>query len=154
MHAARAAAVAIALKQGACTGHGHRHHRGAGLDGNAEGTGLELACAALLALVAGALGEDDEAAAALHDGGGVVQCPHRGAHVIALHEHAAQQLHPAAEQKDLFQLLLGKDAVGLFQPGQQQRNIVVAAVVCHKHAGAVFGDILQPVHGQGNAGHL
>ena len=153
-HAARAAAVAVCLKQGAGTGDSHRHHRGVGLDGNAESTGLELACAALFALVAGALGEDDEAAATLHDGGGIVQCPHRGAHIVTLHEHAAQQLHPAVEQGNLFQLLLGKDAVGLFQPGQQQGDVVVAAVVRHKHAGAVFGDVFQPVHGQGNAGHL
>ena len=75
-------------------------------------------------------------------------------HIVALDENAAQQLHPAVEQEDLFQLLLGKDAVGLFQPGQQQGDVVVAAMVCHKHAGAVFGDVFQPVHGQGNAGHL
>ena len=73
MHAARMAQVAIVLKQGTCTGNGHRNHRCAGLDGNAECTGLELTGTALFSLVAGALRENDEALAALHNGSGVVQ---------------------------------------------------------------------------------
>ena len=44
--------------------------------------------------------------------------------------------------------------MGLFQPCQQQRDVVVAAVVRHEHAGAVFGDVLQPFYRQGNTGHL
>ena len=109
-----------------------------------------LAAFAFASCAGGAL----PAAATLHDGGGIVQCPHRGAHIVTLHEHAAQQLHPAVQQRDLFQLFLGKDAVGLIQTGQQKRDVVVAAVVAHEHAGRIFGDILKALHAQGNAGHL
>ena len=49
--------VAVGLEQAPCAGDGHRHHRRAGLDRNAEGTGLELTGAALFALVAGAFRE-------------------------------------------------------------------------------------------------
>jgi hypothetical protein len=142
------AEVAVVLKQGPCPGDGYRHHGSACLDRDAERALLELAGAALFALVAGALGEDDKAPAALHDGGGVVQGPDGGAHVVPLDEHAAQQLHPAVEQGDLPQLLLGQDAVGPVQPGQQQGDIIVAAVVAHKHTGSVFGDVVQPLHQQ------
>ena len=154
MHAARMAQVAIVLKQGTCTGNGHRNHRCAGLDGNAECTGLELTGTALFPFVAGALRENDETLAALHNGSGIVQGAHGCPQVVALHEHAAQQLHPAVQQRDLFQLFLGKDAVGLIQTGQQKRDVVVAAVVAHKHAGGVLGDILKALHAQENAGHL
>ena len=154
MHAARMAQVAIVLEQGTCTGNGHRNHRCAGLDGNAECTGLELTGTALFPFVAGALRENDEALAALHNGSGVVQGAHGCPQVVALHEHAAQQLHPAVQQRDLFQFFLGKDAVGLIQTGQQKRDVVVAAVVAHEHAGRIFGDILKALHAQGNAGHL
>ena len=61
--------------------------------------------------------------------------------------------NPAVEQGDLRQLLLGEDAVGLVQPGQQQGDVVVAAVVAHKDAGGVFRNILQPIHGQLHAGN-
>ena len=67
------------------------------------------------------------------------------ADVIPLDEHTAQQLHPAVEQGDLPQLLFGQDAVGPVQPGQQQGDIIVAAVVAHKHTGSVFGDVVQPL---------
>ena len=154
MHAARMAQVAVALKQGTGTGQGHRHHRYAGLDGNAERTGLELAGAAFFPFVAGALREDNEAFAAFHNGGGVVQGADGSPQIVALDEYAAQQLHPAVQKRDLFQLFLGKDAVGLIQTGQQKRDVVVAAVVAHKHAGGVLGDILKTLHAQGNAGHL
>ena len=154
MHAARMTQVAVALKQGTGTGQGYRHHRHAGLDGNAERTGLELAGTALFPFVAGALRENDETLAALHNGSGIVQGAHGCPQVVALHEHAAQQLHPAVQQRDLFQLFLGKDAVGLIQTGQQKRDVVVAAVVAHKHAGGVLGDILKALHAQENAGHL
>ena len=148
------AQVAIVLKQGTCTGNGHRNHRCAGLDGNTECTGLELTGTALFPFVAGALREDDEAFAALHNGSGIVQGADGSPQVVALHEHAAQQLHPAVQKRDLFQLFLGKDAVGLIQTGQQKRDVVVAAVVAHKHAGGVLGDILKALHAQGNTGHL
>ena len=135
----------MALKQAPRAGDGHRHHGHPRLDGNAEGTGLELARAALFALVAGALGEDDKTPAALHDGGGIVQGLDGSADVIPLDEHTAQQLHPAVEQGDLFQLLLCQNAVGRVQRGQQDGDIIVAAVVAHEHAGP-RRDILLPFH--------
>ena len=147
-------AVAVGLEQAAGTGDGHRHHRGTGLDGDAERTGLELACAALFALIAGAFGEDDEALAALHDGRGIVQRLDGRADVVALDENAAQQLHPAVEQRDLSQLLFRQDAVGRIQRHQKQRDVVVAAVVAHEDAGAVLWDVLLPFHHQPCAGHL
>ena len=44
--------------------------------------------------------------------------------------------------------------MGLVEAGQQQGDVVVAAVVAHEDAGAFLGDVLQPFYGQGNAGHL
>ena len=137
-----------------CTGNGPRNHRCAGLDGNAECTGLELTGAALFALVAGAFREDDEAPAALHDGGGVVQRAHRGADIVALDENAAQQLHPAVEQRNFSQLFLGEDAIGLIKAGQQQRDVIITAVVRHKDAGAILRDVVQSLDAEPDAGDI
>ena len=38
--------------------------------------------------------------------------------------------------------------MGPVQPGQQQGDIIIAAVVAHKHTGSVFGDVVQPLHQQ------
>ena len=153
-HRAGRRPVAVGLEQPPCAGDRHRHHRGFSLHSDAESTGLELTGAALLALVAGTLGEDDEAPAALYDGSGVVEGAHRGADVIALDEDTAQQLHPAAEQGDLFQLLLGEDAVGLVEAGQQQGDVIIAAMVRHKNTGSLFRDVVQPLDAEPDAGDV
>ena len=144
----------MGLEQAPCAGDGHRHHRRAGLDRNAEGTGLELTGAALFALVAGAFREDDETPAALHDGGGVVQRAHRGADIVAPDENAAQQLHPAVEQRNFSQLFLGEDAIGLIEAGQQQRDVIITAVVRHKDAGAILRDVVQSLDAEPDAGDV
>ena len=132
---------------------GHRHHRHAGLDGDAERPGLELAHAPLFALIAGALGEDGEAVPAPDHRGGVLQGLHRPADVVPLDIDAAQQVHPPAEQGDAGQLLFGQDAVGAVEADQHQRDVEIAAVVAHKHHRAPGGDVLPPFHDQLDPGH-
>ena len=144
----------MTLKQSPCARDGDRNDRCAGLDGDAERAVLELTGTALLTLVTGAFREDDKAFAALHDGGRVVQGADGSADIVTLDKYAAQQFHPAVEERDLLQLFLGEDAVGRVKARQQQRNVVVAAVVAHKDAGGVLRDVFQTGDGQLDAGDL
>ena len=86
--------------------------------------------------------------------GAPVLTAHRGADIVALDENAAQQLHPAVEQRNFSQLFLGEDAVGLIEAGQQQRDVIVAAVVRHKDAGAILRDVVQSLDAEPDAGDV
>ena len=78
----------------------------------------------------------------------------KGADIVALDENSAQQLHPAVEQRNFSQLFLGEDAVGLIEAGQQQRDVIVAAVVRHKDAGAILRDVVQSLDAEPDAGDV
>ena len=87
----------------------------------------------------------------LQDGGSVL---FDGQDIVALDENAAQQLHPAVEQRNFSQLFLGEDAVGLIEAGQQQRDVIIAAVVRHKDAGAILRDVVQSLDAEPDAGDV
>ena len=78
----------------------------------------------------------------------------KGADIVALDENAAQQLHPAVEQRNFSQLFLGEDAIGLIEAGQQQRNVIITAVVRHKDAGAILRDVVQSLDAEPDAGDV
>ena len=78
----------------------------------------------------------------------------KGADIVALDENAAQQLHPAVEQRNFSQLFLGEDAVGLIKAGQQQRDVIITAVVRHKDAGAILRDVVQSLDAEPDAGDV
>ena len=78
----------------------------------------------------------------------------KGADIVALDENAAQQLHPAVEQRNFPQLFLGEDAIGLIEAGQQQRDVIITAVVRHKDAGAILRDVVQSLDAEPDAGDV
>ena len=82
------------------------------------------------------------------------KAPALNADIVALDENAAQQLHPAVEQRNFSQLFLGEDAIGLIEAGQQQRDVIVAAVVRHKDAGAILRDVVQSLDAEPDAGDV
>ena len=125
---------------------GHRHHGRTGFGGNAERTALELANAAFLAFIAGAFGENAHRAALLYLLGGLIQRPQAGTGIAAVHIHTVQKLHPAAHQRNFFHLGLAHQCVRPVQAGEHKRNIIIAAVVGHKHAGHALGNVFAAFH--------
>ena len=76
-----------------------------------------------------------------------------GITIAPVHKHAVQKAHPAAHQRNAAHLDFAYQRVGGIQLGEHEGNVVVAAVVGHKHAGPPGGDVLPPGDGDGHARH-